>query len=64
VLLVEHDMASVKTLCERVYVLDTGVTIAEGTFEEVTSNPRVIEAYLGTDESQPLLSENTDNMGR
>jgi ABC-type branched-subunit amino acid transport system ATPase component len=64
VLLVEHDMASVKTLCERVHVLDTGVTIAEGTFDEVTSNPRVIEAYLGTDERLEPLSGNTDSMGR
>jgi ABC-type branched-subunit amino acid transport system ATPase component len=63
VLLVEHDMASVKTLCERVHVLDTGVTIAEGTFEEVTSNPRVIEAYLGTDERLEPMTDSTHKTG-
>jgi ABC-type branched-subunit amino acid transport system ATPase component len=63
VLLVEHDMASVKTLCERVHVLDTGVTIAEGTFEEVTSNPRVIEAYLGTDERLEPMTDSTHQTG-
>lgn len=47
VLLIEHDMNVVGKISDRVIVLDHGEKIAEGSFEQVTNSPRVIEAYLG-----------------
>jgi branched-chain amino acid transport system ATP-binding protein len=44
---IEHNMEFVMSLCTRVLVLDQGRIIAEGTPEEVRSNPAVVEAYLG-----------------
>jgi ABC-type branched-subunit amino acid transport system ATPase component len=47
ILLIEHDMHVVEGISDRVIALDHGVKIAEGTFDAVATNPRVVEAYLG-----------------
>lgn len=49
VFLIEHDMNLVMNVCERLYVLDYGVLIGEGSVQDVRSNQKVIEAYLGED---------------
>jgi len=47
-LIVSHEMAELRRLCQRVSVMDDGRLIGEGTLEEVAQMPAVLEAYLGT----------------
>ena len=48
ILVIEHDMHVVEGISDRVIALDHGIKIAEGSFEEVATSPKVVEAYLGT----------------
>ena len=47
VLLVEHNLSVVSTLCDRITVLQHGEVLAEGSYQEVSNDQRVVEAYMG-----------------
>jgi branched-chain amino acid transport system ATP-binding protein len=48
ILMVEHNMNVVAGLCDKISVLQRGAMLAEGTYAEVSKNPQVMEAYMGT----------------
>jgi branched-chain amino acid transport system ATP-binding protein len=52
ILMVEHNMNVVSGICDKISVLQRGAMLAEGTYEEVSANPQVMEAYMGTSDVQ------------
>src|SRR5579864_1379797 len=60
VLLIEHDMTLVMGVSDRIIVMDHGVMIAEGPPAQIQSDPRVIDAYLGTAEEDDAADDATD----
>lgn len=48
ILMVEHNLSVVANLCDRITVLQRGSVLAEGPYEEVSKNPQVLEAYVGS----------------
>jgi len=52
ILMVEHNMKVISTIADRITVLQRGAVLAEGGYDEVSSNPQVMEAYMGTTDGQ------------
>ena len=52
ILMVEHNMKVISTIADRITVLQRGAVLAEGNYAEVSSNPQVMEAYMGTTDGQ------------
>jgi ABC-type branched-subunit amino acid transport system ATPase component len=63
VLIVEHDMPLLMGLCDRIYALETGGVIAEGTPDEIRNDGRVVASYLGTVDAAITRSNGTRSNG-
>jgi branched-chain amino acid transport system ATP-binding protein len=51
ILMVEHNMNVVSGICDKISVLQRGAILAEGSYDQVSRNPQVMEAYMGTEAS-------------
>ena len=60
IIIVEHDLPLIMTMCDKIVVLNRGTLIATGTPKEIQNNPDVIEAYIGREEDQPHVSKSKD----
>jgi len=56
-LIVEHNMDFVMGLCHQITVLDSGTVVASGSPAEIRTNPRVLDAYLGSDTGEDELAD-------
>ena len=63
ILIIEHDMPMLMSLCDRIYAMEVGRVIAEGTPEEIRANPLVISSYLGTTDAA-INRSGADGNGR
>ena len=52
VIVIEHDIDFVKQIAQKITVLNQGRILAEGNYDEITSNPEVIKVYLKSDEEE------------